>query len=396
MPGDSAQGVFLSYRRDDAGPYARSLQLELSERVPDARIFMDLDSIEPGLDFVEVIHGALESCAVLVALIGRQWATLTDEEGVPRLENPDDYVRFEVKTALERGVRVIPVLLDGARPLRQQELPDELHKLARLNAAKLSYDRYKDDVNRLLDLIQQVLAAAEADSKAREEAELPALEEQARLTGEAGDAAGARDQVAALLPVFERVLGLEHPETLRARYDLARWTWEAGDAAGARDQVAALLPVFERVFGPEAQETLLARHYFVNLAGEAGDAAGARDQNAALLPVFERVLGLEHPETLRVRRNLANWTGEAGDAAGARDQDGALLPGHERVFGPEHALTLKVRYNLANWTGEAGDAAGARDQFAALLPVQERVLGPQHQETVKARRSLTWWAKRAE
>jgi hypothetical protein len=159
MPGGSRRGIFLSYRRDDAGPYARSLQLQLSQRIPDTPIFMDLDSIEPGLDFADVIEEKVNSCAVLVALIGRQWATLADEDGARRLDNPDDYVRFEVKTALERGVRVIPVLLDGARPLRQQELPAELHKLARLNAHKLSYDRYQDDADRLLDLIQRVLDA---------------------------------------------------------------------------------------------------------------------------------------------------------------------------------------------------------------------------------------------
>ena len=174
MPGVSRRGVFLSYRRDDAGPYARSLQLQLSQRVPDALVFMDLDSIEPGLDFAEVIEEAVNSCAVLVALIGRQWATVTDEDGARRLDNPDDYVRFEVKTALERGVRVIPVLIDGARALRQQDLPAELHKLARLNATKLSYDRYQDDADRLLDLIQRVLAAVGEEPGTERERELPA------------------------------------------------------------------------------------------------------------------------------------------------------------------------------------------------------------------------------
>jgi hypothetical protein len=81
MPGISGQGVFLSYRREDTGPYARLLQRELIERFPDAQVFMDLDSIEGGVDFAEVIEEAVASCAVLVALIGRQWATLTDEEG---------------------------------------------------------------------------------------------------------------------------------------------------------------------------------------------------------------------------------------------------------------------------------------------------------------------------
>src|SRR5271169_5778357 len=95
VPGLSSRGIFLSYRREDAAPYARLLQFQLSERIPDARVFMDLDSIEAGLDFAEVIEEAVDSCAVLVALIGRQWATLVDEEGQRRIDDPDDLVRFE-------------------------------------------------------------------------------------------------------------------------------------------------------------------------------------------------------------------------------------------------------------------------------------------------------------
>lgn len=80
VPG-SSQGIFLSYRREDAAPYARLLKSELRERLPDAQVFMDLDSIEAGLDFAEVIRAAVDSCTVLVALIGRQWVTLVDEGG---------------------------------------------------------------------------------------------------------------------------------------------------------------------------------------------------------------------------------------------------------------------------------------------------------------------------
>ena len=79
-------------------------------------------------------------------------------------------------------------------------------------------------------------------------------------------------------------LGPEHPDTLTTRANLARWTGEAGDAAGARDQYAALLPIRERVLGPEHPDTLTARHNLAHWTGEAGDAAGARDQFAALLP----------------------------------------------------------------------------------------------------------------
>jgi Domain of unknown function (DUF4062)/Tetratricopeptide repeat len=245
----------------------------------------------------------------------------------------------------------------------------------------------------------QVIAGAHRDDDAygaEHKHTLAARANLARWTGEAGDAAGARDQFAALLPIEERVLGPEHPEMLTTRASLARWTGMAGDAAGARDQYAALLPVRERVLGPEHPETLTTRSNFARFTGQAGDAAGARDQGAALLPVRERVLGPEHPETLTTRSDLASWTGWAGDAAGARDQFAALLPIEERVLGPEHPYTLTARANLASWTGWAGDAAGARDQFAALLPVRERVLGPEHPYTLTARGNLALWTEKAE
>jgi len=159
VPVASSRGIFLSYRHQDAAPYARLLQSQLRERFPGVRVFMDLDSIEAGLDFAEVIGEAVDSCAVLMALIGRQWATLADEQGRRRLDDPDDWVRFEIRAALERGVRVIPVLVDGVKPLRQEQLPAELQKLARLNAVDLSYGRYEYDAARLLDLVQGVLAA---------------------------------------------------------------------------------------------------------------------------------------------------------------------------------------------------------------------------------------------
>ena len=159
VPVASSRGIFLSYRHQDAAPYARLLQSQLRERFPGVRVFMVLDSIEAGLDFAEVIGEAVDSCAVLMALIGRQWATLADEQGRRRLDDPDDWVRFEIRAALERGVRVIPVLVDGVKPLRQEQLPAELQKLARLNAVDLSYGRYEYDAARLLDLVQGVLAA---------------------------------------------------------------------------------------------------------------------------------------------------------------------------------------------------------------------------------------------
>jgi hypothetical protein len=159
LPNHASHGIFLSYRREDSAPYARSLQIELKQRFPATQVFLDLDSIEAGLDFAQVIQRAISSSAVLVALIGRQWTTIVDEEGRRRLDNPDDYVRYEIQTALELGRRVIPVLVDGAKPLQQKDLPSQLQSLTRLNALDLSYSRYQYDADRLLGVIERVLTA---------------------------------------------------------------------------------------------------------------------------------------------------------------------------------------------------------------------------------------------
>jgi hypothetical protein len=157
MPASPPQGVFISYRREDTGPYARLLKEHLSDRLPGAPVFMDLDSIEAGIDFAEAIESALDSSSVMVALIGPKWLTITDEDGHRRLDDPDDYVRFEIRTGLENCIRVIPVLVDGAKPLKRPLLPPDLHKLARLNALEMSYGRFEFDETRLTSIIQKVL-----------------------------------------------------------------------------------------------------------------------------------------------------------------------------------------------------------------------------------------------
>ncbi|WP_379522572.1 tetratricopeptide repeat protein [Nonomuraea insulae] len=224
---------------------------------------------------------------------------------------------------------------------------------------------------------------------------LNAQHDLAYYVGEAGDAAAARDQLAALLPIEQHLLGTDHPSTLITRDNLAGWTGQAGDAAAARDQLAALLPIRERVLGTDHPDTLITQHELAGWTGEAGDTAAARDQLAALLPIEQHLLGIDHPDTLTTQHELAAWTGEAGDMAAARDQLAALLPIRERVLGTDHPSTLITRDNLAHWTGQAGDAAAARDQLAALLPIRERVLGTDHPSTLITRYNLAHWTKEA-
>ena len=106
---------------------------------------------------------------------------------------------------------------------------------------------------------------------------------------------------------------IEKQEQGSPRASLASWTGSAGDAAASRDQYAARLPIRERALGPDHPDTLTMRHELARSTGDAGDAAAARDQFTALLPIRARVLGPDHPLTSATRHNLAYWTGQASD-----------------------------------------------------------------------------------
>src|SRR5208282_6041829 len=159
--------IFISYRREDASYPAGRLYDNLHSRFPENEIFMDVDSIKPGIDFVETIEERVSSCDVLVAVIGKRWLSAADEEGRRRLDNPEDFVRVEVGTALKRGVRVIPVLVEGALMPPASQLPEGLKPLARRNALNVSHDRFRADSERLIDSVGEVLEAARVERPPR-------------------------------------------------------------------------------------------------------------------------------------------------------------------------------------------------------------------------------------
>ena len=156
-PAASAR-IFISYRREETAYAAGWLFDRLAEELGGGQVFKDVDSIELGDDFSEVISNAVGSTDVLLALIGDQWLTMTDELGKSRLDNPDDFVRLEIEAALVRGVRVIPILVDGARMPRDEELPPSLAPLARRQALELSPSRFDFDTSRLLKVLEKTLA----------------------------------------------------------------------------------------------------------------------------------------------------------------------------------------------------------------------------------------------
>src|SRR5215467_2804787 len=149
----AAGRIFISYRREDAGYPAGWLYDVLVSHFGADRVFKDVDSIEPGDDFAEVIGAAVGSCSVLLAVIGVGWLAAADDDGRRRLDDPSDLVRLEIETALQRGIRVIPVLVAGARIPRRAELPASLDVLAGRQAVELSYARFSADLNALIKVV---------------------------------------------------------------------------------------------------------------------------------------------------------------------------------------------------------------------------------------------------
>jgi len=148
-------GVFISYRRDDTAGHAGRLFDTLVRRFGEPAVFMDLTDIAPGSDFVETIERAVGSCDVLLVLIGRNWLKSADSQGRSRLEDPQDFIRHEVATALSRNIPVMPILLQGARMPTADELPQDLKALARRQAIELSESRWETDVARLEEAISR-------------------------------------------------------------------------------------------------------------------------------------------------------------------------------------------------------------------------------------------------
>jgi hypothetical protein len=161
MASDSER-VFISYRRDESAGYAGRIADSFEEYFGEDKVFRDIDSLEPGLDFSEAIERALESSEVLLAVIGKHWLTATDAAGQRRLENPHDFVRVEIATALKRNIRVIPVLVQGASMPSADEVPEDLAPLTRRNAFELHDTSWRDDFRRLITVIERVIKGTSA------------------------------------------------------------------------------------------------------------------------------------------------------------------------------------------------------------------------------------------
>lgn len=149
--------AFISYRRQESEGYVRALYDRLSQHFGEQYIFMDVDDIKLGLDFVDVLDSNLKDCAVLLVVIGREWLDIEDKHGKRRLDNPNDFVRLEVEIAIRRKIPLIPILVHGAVMPAEEQLPDELKPLIRRQALVLTSSSYDYEVTKLLKTMEEYM-----------------------------------------------------------------------------------------------------------------------------------------------------------------------------------------------------------------------------------------------
>ncbi len=151
--------IFINYRRQDSEGYVGRLYDHLVQHFGRDDIFMDVDSIAPGKDFVQALDDAVADCDVFISIIGPVWMTAADETGQRRLDQWNDFVRMEIASALKQNKTVIPVLVGQARMPAPKDLPEDIAALARRNAIELSHQRFGYDIDRLVTAIRSAVSA---------------------------------------------------------------------------------------------------------------------------------------------------------------------------------------------------------------------------------------------
>lgn len=363
---------------------------------------MDIDTIEPGEDFVTVIENAVASCEVLIAIIGRSW--LSDTAGATgRLNDPKDFVRVEIATALRRDIRIIPVLVQRASMPKQQDLPDILAKLSRRNAIELSDVRWHTDVAELIEVMERVLAkreeaarleeaarqaVAERQRQAEEEERRAEEERRLRLAEEAKQRAAQeqrrkkgerlRAEEEQRLRLVEEAKQRAAEERLRIEKEIERR--EAEERARQETQEAARQAEEERQRPAEAEKRRLEEERRLRFEKEAAELAAA-----------EKRLAVERENQLRVAEGAAAQLAtkerlrENEEIARREAEEQATLEAHE-------ASQRRAKEESAQAEVEARRRTQREAEFRRVEPEQEVELG--RLETEKQERNR-WEAEEA-
>ena len=158
-------GVFISYRRDDAGLPARVIYERLQQRLGSSSVFIDVVGIARGSDWIQRLQSVMNGCEILIAVIGKDWVTCTGADGKRRIDDENDFVRIEIETALARNIPVIPVLVGKVTMPRLEELPDRLQGLPFRQGTAITVEHFDSDIGMLVQEIDDILKKRSEDAK---------------------------------------------------------------------------------------------------------------------------------------------------------------------------------------------------------------------------------------
>jgi hypothetical protein len=153
--GKAASRIFLSYRRNDDAGSAGRVHDRLLTAFDKSRLFMDVDGIPPGADYIDYLSREVEACDVLLAVIGKNWRGVQRVDGGYPIDDEKDFVRIEIAAALERRKKVIPVLIGDVPFLSDTDLPPSISTLARRQSVRIRHDTFGSDMERLINSLKQ-------------------------------------------------------------------------------------------------------------------------------------------------------------------------------------------------------------------------------------------------
>ncbi len=346
--------IFISYRRGDEAGFTQALYFRLEGEFTGAALFMDVEGhIKPGDDFVKVLESQVDQTDVLLAIIGPRWAgMLADRAG-----GADDFVAIEIEAALDKGKRVIPVLVGGADMPAAATLPEAIRPLARRNAVGLRPERFAADCQGLIAALKESLAEAEKERAARSEAERAEAEAErkAREAAEAARIAAAEERARA-----RSVAGLS-PEEVRKAEELANW-----DFIKEREQPQALRDHMARFPGGVTALYALTRLEDLIWAGLKG--SGGIPEFRAFLDEFPKG---EHAAAARAK--LADLEKAAAEARAAEERRSRETAAWAAASGADNVDAYRAF--LKEWLGgERVKAAQTRLRALKTGPVQRRLL----------------------
>ena len=314
-------------------------------------------------------HTAGEACALHVADMGFDVATVLRDDGYPRSALPIDEATISLRT-------------EHLRP----DHPYTLHSRNNLALTYSDLGRHHDALTLQEDTLARFEKALGPDHR-------DTLRSRDNLAAYYSNLGRYHDALAldeGTLARLEKALGPDHPYTLHSRDNLASTYSNLGRHHDALTLLEGTLARFEKAFGPDHPYTLHSRHGLALTYGDLGRYDDALSLHKDTLARFEKALGPDHPYTLHIRYNLASTYSELGRHHDALTLLEDTLARREHTLGPDHPYTLHSRHGLASTYSELGRHHDALTLHKDTLTRYEQTLGPDHPDTLKSCRLMAW------